>query len=96
MGASLDDLVAMTVFARVVEAQSFSSAATRLGLSKSAVSLRVSALERRLGVRLLNRTTRRLSLIADGGRITACAWWAPSGCFQGGAGPHVQKEPTGQ
>ncbi len=69
MGASLDDLVAMTVFARVVEAHSFSGAATRLGLSKSAVSTRVSALERRLGVRLLNRTTRSLSLTQEGARL---------------------------
>jgi DNA-binding transcriptional LysR family regulator len=69
VGASLDDLVAMTVFARVVEAQSFSGAAARLGLSKSAVSIRVSSLERRLGVRLLNRTTRRLSLTTEGARL---------------------------
>ncbi len=69
MGASLDDLVAMTVFARVVEAHSFSGAAARLGLSKSAVSTRVAALERRLGVRLLQRTTRRLSVTPDGARL---------------------------
>lgn len=69
MGASLDDLVAMTVFARVVEAHSFSGAATRLGLSKSAVSTRVAALERRLGVRLLQRTTRRLSVTHEGARL---------------------------
>ncbi|MFY0527476.1 LysR family transcriptional regulator [Archangium gephyra] len=74
MGASLDDLVAMTVFARVVEAHSFSGAAARLGLSKSAVSTRVAALERRLGVRLLQRTTRRLSVTPEGARLYAqCA-----------------------
>ncbi|HEX5752918.1 MAG TPA: LysR family transcriptional regulator [Archangium sp.] len=49
MGASLDALVAMTVFARVVGAHSFSGAAARLGLSRPAVSTRVAALERRLG-----------------------------------------------
>ncbi|MCY1083094.1 LysR family transcriptional regulator [Archangium lansingense] len=69
MGASLDDLVAMTVFARVVEAHSFSGAAARLGLSKSAVSTRVAALEKRLGVRLLQRTTRRLSVTHEGARL---------------------------
>jgi DNA-binding transcriptional LysR family regulator len=69
MGASLDDLVAMTVFARVVEANSFSGAATRLGISKSAVSTRITALERRLGVRLLQRTTRRLSVTQEGARL---------------------------
>ncbi|HEX8825999.1 MAG TPA: LysR family transcriptional regulator [Archangium sp.] len=69
MGASLDDLVAMTVFARVVEANSFSGAAARLGISKSAVSTRITALERRLGVRLLQRTTRRLSITHEGARL---------------------------
>ncbi|WNG37087.1 LysR family transcriptional regulator [Archangium violaceum] len=69
MGASLDDLVSMTVFARVVEANSFSGAAARLGLSKSAVSTRITALERRLGVQLLQRTTRRLSLTHEGARL---------------------------
>ncbi|WPB77496.1 LysR family transcriptional regulator [Archangium violaceum] len=69
MGASLDDLVAMTVFARVVEAHSFSGAAARLGLSKSAVSTRVAGLERRLGVRLLQRTTRSLSVTPEGAQL---------------------------
>lgn len=62
----MEQLDAMAVFARVVEAESFSGAARRLGLSKSAVSKRVSGLERRLGLRLLNRTTRRLSLTEAG------------------------------
>lgn len=56
------DLNSMAVFARVVEAQSFSAAARRLGLSKSAVSKHVSQLEDRIGARLLHRTTRRLGL----------------------------------
>jgi DNA-binding transcriptional LysR family regulator len=56
----------MIVFARVVQAKSFTGAATKLGVSKSVVSARVAALEARLGARLLHRTTRKLRLTADG------------------------------
>lgn len=56
----------MSVFAEVVEAKTFSAAAHRLGLSKSLVSRKVSALERALSVKLLNRTTRRLTLTDAG------------------------------
>ncbi|MEJ2646661.1 MAG: LysR family transcriptional regulator [Gammaproteobacteria bacterium] len=52
----------MRVFARVVEAKSFSAAADRLGMSKSLVSRHVSALDRSLSVKLLCRSTRRLNL----------------------------------
>ncbi|MBU0724414.1 MAG: LysR family transcriptional regulator [Alphaproteobacteria bacterium] len=62
----MQDLNAMLVFARVVEAGSFSAAAEKLALSKSAVSKQVARLEDQLGVRLLNRTTRRLSLTEAG------------------------------
>ena len=64
--AGMENLTGMAVFAAVVEARSFSSAAVRLALSKSAVSKQVSRLEDRLGARLLNRTTRRLSLTEVG------------------------------
>jgi DNA-binding transcriptional LysR family regulator len=63
-----DRLAAMSVFAQVVEAKSFSGAASKLGMSKSLVSREVSALERSLSVKLLNRSTRRLSL-TEGGAI---------------------------
>lgn len=63
---ALERLDAVAVFARVVEAGSFSSAARSLGLGPSAVSKSVAALEEHLGARLLNRTTRRLSLTEVG------------------------------
>jgi DNA-binding transcriptional LysR family regulator len=56
----------MSVFAQVVEAKSFSAAAEKLGISKSLVSRQVSALEESLSVKLLNRTTRKLSLTDAG------------------------------
>lgn len=57
----MDRLTEMEAFLRVVEQGGFTEAAKKLGLSKSAVSKHVSALEARLGARLLNRTTRRVS-----------------------------------
>lgn len=56
----------MFIFAKVCELQSFSLAARRLGLSRSAPSKHVSRLERALGARLLNRTTRTLRLTEAG------------------------------
>lgn len=59
-------LAGMAVFARVVEAGGISAAARDLRLSKSAVSKQLAALEDRLGARLLQRTTRRMSLTEAG------------------------------
>src|ERR1044071_8133036 len=56
----------MAVFERVIERGSFAAAAEDVGLSASAVSKLVSRLENRLGVRLINRTTRQLALTAEG------------------------------
>lgn len=74
------DLNLLAVFARVVEAGSFAEAARRLSTSRSAVSKAVAKLEVALGARLLNRTTRHLSLteigaaVAEhGGRIVEAA-----------------------
>jgi DNA-binding transcriptional LysR family regulator len=60
---SLDDAL---IFTRVVECHSFTLAAQGLGMQKSTVSRRIALLEERLGVRLLNRTTRKLRLTEVG------------------------------
>jgi len=62
----MDRLSAMEAFVRVVEAGSFVAAADRLGISTSSLSRLVADLEQHLGARLLNRTTRRLSLTESG------------------------------
>lgn len=62
----MDDLRRMVIFSHVVETKSFSAAARRLGIAKSAVSRHIALLEKSIGVRLLNRTTRSLSLTEIG------------------------------
>jgi DNA-binding transcriptional LysR family regulator len=62
----MDPLDGIAAFARVVDSGSFSAAARRLNISKSAVSAHVQRLEERLGIRLINRTTRRLSMTEAG------------------------------
>ncbi|RMD90113.1 MAG: LysR family transcriptional regulator [Alphaproteobacteria bacterium] len=62
----MDQLTALRVFVRVAEGGSFSRAAELLGMSKSAVSKHVAALESHLGARLLYRTTRQVSLTEEG------------------------------
>ena len=56
----------MRVFVRSVELGGFSAAARDLDLTPSALSKMVTRLEDRLGVRLMNRTTRKLALTAEG------------------------------
>src|SRR5437763_11425690 len=62
----MDRFAALQVFSQVVESGSFSSAAARLGLSTTAASRHVADLEAQLQTRLLNRTTRRVSLTESG------------------------------
>ena len=62
----MDNLNAITVFVRIGETRSFTLAARRIGITPSAASKSVSRLERELGVRLVNRTTRTVSLTSDG------------------------------
>ncbi len=62
----LHDLSNVVAFAKVVEAKSFTAAARQLGMSKATISKQVSTLEGRIGVRLLNRTTRTLNLTSAG------------------------------
>jgi len=68
------DLNEMAIFVRVVESGSFTGAAKALGLPKSTVSRKITQLEERLGVRLIQRTTRSLSLTDTGSAYHAhCA-----------------------
>ena len=62
----MDKFLEMKTFAAVVDGGSFVHAADTLNLSKPAVSRHVAELEQRLGVRLLQRTTRKLSLTEEG------------------------------
>ncbi len=62
----MDRFDAINAFVRVVETGSFARAADRLGVSVSSVSRHVTELEAHLGARLLNRTTRSLSLTEAG------------------------------
>ena len=65
-GAGFDDL---TAFVRVAEERSFTRAAAKLEVTQSALSQTVRALEERLGIRLLNRTTRNVSPTEAGERL---------------------------
>ena len=66
MPLEFDDLPTIALFGRIVELHSFTAAAAELGLSKAAVSQRIARFEARLGVLLLRRSTRKLSLTEAG------------------------------
>ena len=65
------DLAEMNAFVAVAEQHSFAKAAVQLGISRSRLSETISELEQRLGVRLLNRTTRSVAPTAAGERLLA-------------------------
>lgn len=69
----MDIVSALRTFLRVAETSSFSAAALDLGLTQPAVSRQVSALEARLNMRLLHRTTTALALTAEGERMIPMA-----------------------
>ena len=62
----MQDLNDMVTFARVVEARGFTETARRVGKSKSSISKSIARLEKSLGARLLNRSTRGLSVTEIG------------------------------
>lgn len=62
----METVTGMRLFARVVESGNFSEAGRRLGLAPSSISRQINALEDALGARLMNRTTRKLSLTEAG------------------------------
>lgn len=93
----MENLASMVVFARVVEAQSFSEAGRRLGMSPSVVSKQVARLEKALGARLLNRTTRKLSVTEVGASVYEhCARIAREAEEIDLAVAHLQSVPRGR
>lgn len=71
----MDKLKAMAAFVRIVEAGSLTAAADALDVSQPAMVRRLAALETALGVRLINRTTRRMALTDEGASTTNAAGW---------------------
>ena len=71
MAIEFDTLPGLAVFARIVRYGSLSGAANSLGMSRSAVSKQLSALESQIGVRLLQRTTRKQALTEAGEQVYA-------------------------
>lgn len=96
MPASAEDVVSMVLFARVVEERSFTGAAAKLGLSKSAVSAQLGRFEERLGARLLHRTTRRLTLTDAGLELyQRCAALAAQADEAAGLAQGLSQKPQG-
>ncbi len=90
-------LTEMGVFAKVVEADGFGKAALQLGLTRSAVSKHVSRLEAGLGVKLLHRTTRAMSLTEAGQAVYAqCAVLIQAAAAAEAAAARLAEAPRGQ
>ena len=93
----MNEFGAIPVFVAVVENDGFSAASRALGISKSAVSKRINQLEDHLGVRLLHRTTRKLSLTEAGERYFEHAAQALTAAGQAeDAVTELQGEPQGK
>lgn len=72
----MDRFTALRVFRYVAELGSFAEAGRKLGLSPPAISKNVAELEAHLGVRLINRTTRRMALTEEGKTyLEPCGTW---------------------
>lgn len=92
----MQDLNDMLYFAEVVDWGGFAAAARRLGVPKSKLSRRVAQLEERLGVRLLQRTTRKLSLTDVGALyLRHCSAIRDEAQAAKEAVEHIQTEPRG-
>ena len=93
----MDDLKPLAVFAEVVDAGSMSAAARRLGMSPSAVSQTIRALEQHGGVTLLHRSTRKLALYR-GRRALLPALPAHAGgrACRGAVAEHARDAPSGE
>ena len=93
----MNAIASLPVFVAVVECGSFSLAAKQLNLTKSAISKRINQLEDDLGIRLLNRTTRKLSLTEAGERYFEYASQALNLAQQGvDAVSELQGSPQGR
>lgn len=93
----IDSFQGVITFVVAARSQSFTEAADRLGLSKSAVGKAIARLEERLGTQLFHRTTRRISLTADGDAYYAACTTALEefNAAEGALGPGT-KEPSGR
>ena len=85
----------LTAFLAVAEQRSFAKAAAQLGIAPSTLSQTIRALEERLGVRLLNRTTRSVAPTQAGERMMAQLQPAFEGVFAPGS-PRRQPSMTGE
>ncbi len=92
----LNQFKQMAIFAKVVEKESFTAAADALGMTKSMISQHVSDLEKKLGVRLLNRTTRKLTLTEEGAiYFEGCSRMIQEAEIATNRMCHLQRKPSG-
>lgn len=93
----IDSFQGVITFVVAARCQSFTKAADQLGVSKSAVGKAIARLESRLGIQLFHRTTRRISLTADGDAYFAVCAVAMDeiSAAESGLGPGA-REPSGR